>query len=104
MKGLYDATRATLAEWTERLAQGAGAAFPEKFTASREGWRCHGRFASPARCAARRCAHRVRENETNYAPAARPAAGPRDRALSRLLKASWPRSIDEIELEVSDRR
>ena len=96
---LYQATRATLVEWTERLRQHAGGEFPEKVTAFRGGMAVHGRFGKP--CPA--CGAPVQrivyaENETNYC--ARCQTGGRilaDRALSRLLKKSWPRSIDELE-------
>jgi formamidopyrimidine-DNA glycosylase len=96
---LYQATRATLVEWTERLRQHAGGEFPEKVTAFREGMAVHGRFGKP--CPA--CGAPVQrivyaENETNYC--ARCQTGGKllaDRALSRLLKKSWPRSIDELE-------
>jgi len=99
VKRLYDAARATLAEWTERLRKEAGAAFPEKVTAFREGMAVHGRFRRPCPV----CGSPVQrivyaENETNYC--ARCQTGGKvlaDRALSRLLKASWPRSIDELE-------
>jgi len=99
VRRLCDATRATLAEWTERLRKEAGAAFPEKVTAFREGMAVHGRFRRPCPV----CGSPVQrivyaENETNYC--ARCQTGGKvlaDRALSRLLKASWPRSIDELE-------
>ena len=99
VKRLYDATRATLAEWTERLRREAGADFPEKVTAFREGMAVHGRFGEPCPV----CGSPVQrivyaENETNYC--ARCQTGGKvlaDRALSRLLKKSWPRSIDELE-------
>ncbi len=98
-KRLYDATRATLTEWTDRLRREAGADFPEKVTAFREGMAVHGRFRKPCPV----CGSPVQrivyaENETNYC--ARCQTGGKvlaDRALSRLLKASWPRSIDELE-------
>jgi formamidopyrimidine-DNA glycosylase len=98
VKRLYDATRATLAEWTERLRREAGADFPEQVTAFREGMAVHGRFRKPCPV----CGSPVQrivyaENETNYC--ARCQTGGKilaDRALSRLLKASWPRSIDEL--------
>lgn len=95
---LYAATRQVLAEWTERLRSQAGAAFPEKVTAFRAEMAVHGRYGKP--CPA--CGAPVQrivyaENETNYC--ARCQTGGRilaDRALSRLLKKSWPRSIDEL--------
>jgi len=96
---LYAAVRSTLTEWTERLRREAGANFPEKVTAFREGMAVHGRFRKPCPV----CGSPVQrivyaENETNYC--ARCQTGGKvlaDRALSRLLKASWPRSIDELE-------
>jgi formamidopyrimidine-DNA glycosylase len=99
LKRLYDATRSTLAEWTERLRRKAGANLPEKVTAFHEEMAVHGRYRKP--CPA--CGSPVQrivyaENETNYC--ARCQTGGKvlaDRALSRLLKASWPRSIDEVE-------
>jgi formamidopyrimidine-DNA glycosylase len=99
VRRLYDATRATLTEWTERLRQEAGADFPEKVTAFREGMAVHGRYRKPCPV----CGSPVQrivyaENETNYC--ARCQTGGKvlaDRALSRLLKAGWPRSIDELD-------
>ncbi len=96
---LYRATRATLEEWTERLRREAGVGFPEKVTAFREGMAVHGRHGQPCPV----CGSPVQrivyaENETNYC--ARCQTGGRvlaDRALSRLLKSSWPRNIDELE-------
>jgi formamidopyrimidine-DNA glycosylase len=90
---LYRATRDTLREWIERLRTDA---FPEKVTAFREGMAVHGRYGKP--CPA--CGAPVQrivyaENETNYC--ARCQTGGKvlaDRALSRLLKKSWPRSLD----------
>jgi formamidopyrimidine-DNA glycosylase len=95
---LYAATREVLREWVERLRAQTGAGFPEKVTAFREEMAVHGRYGKP--CPA--CGAPVQrivyaENETNYC--ARCQTGGRilaDRALSRLLKKSWPRSIDEL--------
>ena len=96
---LFEATRATLADWTDRLRADAGAEFPEKVTAFREGMAVHGRFGKPCPiCGAPVQRIRYAENETNYC--ARCQTGGRvlaDRALSRLLHKSWPRNIDELE-------
>jgi formamidopyrimidine-DNA glycosylase len=93
------ATRATLTDWTQRLRGIAGTAFPEKVTAFREGMAVHGRFGQPCPvCSAPVQRIVYAENETNYC--ARCQTGGKilaDRALSRLLKASWPRNIDELE-------
>ncbi len=92
---LYEATRAVLQEWTEKLRTES---FPEKVTAFREGMAVHGRYGKPCPvCAAPVQRIVYAENETNYC--ARCQTGGRilaDRALSRLLKKSWPRSIDEL--------
>lgn len=96
---LFDATRATLMEWTERLRADAGPHLPEKVTAFHEGMAVHGRFGLPCPdCGAPVQRIRYAANETNYC--ARCQTGGRllaDRAMSRLLKRDWPRSLDEIE-------
>ena len=98
VRRLFDATRAIMNEWTERLRAEAGD-WPDKVTAFRPEMAVHGRFGMPCPvCSApvQRIVHA--DNETNYC--ARCQTGGKvlaDRALSRLLKASWPRSIDEIE-------
>jgi formamidopyrimidine-DNA glycosylase len=96
---LWNATRSTLDKWVKQLRAEAGGNFPEKVTAFREGMAVHGRFGKPCP----RCGSPVQrivyaENETNYC--ARCQTGGKilaDRALSRLLKKSWPRNIDELE-------
>jgi len=92
---LYRSTRETLQEWTQRLRTEG---FPEKVTAFREGMAVHGRYGQPCPvCGAPVQRIVYAENETNYC--ARCQTGGRilaDRALSRLLKKSWPRSIDEL--------
>jgi formamidopyrimidine-DNA glycosylase len=96
---LLAAARATLTEWIERLRQQTGDGFPEKVTAFRPEMAVHGRFGKPCPvCGApvQRIVHA--ENETNYC--ARCQTGGRllaDRALSRLLKADWPRTLEEME-------
>ncbi|HEY3013114.1 MAG TPA: DNA-formamidopyrimidine glycosylase family protein [Gemmatimonadales bacterium] len=96
---LYQATRATLQHWIQRLSQDAGDAFPERVTAFREGMAVHGRYGKPCPdCGAPVQRIRYADNETNYC--ARCQTGGRllaDRAMSRLLKQDWPRSIDEVE-------
>ena len=98
-KRLYDATRSILTEWTDRLRKAAGADLPEKVTAFHEEMAVHGRYRKPCPvCGAPVQRIVYAENETNYC--ARCQTGGKilaDRALSRLLKASWPRSIDELE-------
>jgi formamidopyrimidine-DNA glycosylase len=96
---LYEATRRTLADWIERLREESGEEFPEKVTAFREGMAVHGRYGKPCPvCGSPVQRIRYADNETNYC--ARCQTEGRllaDRALSRLLKQDWPRSIDEVE-------
>ncbi len=95
---LFEATRAVLLEWIGRLRAETGDGFPRKVTAFREGMAVHGRFKQPCPvCAAPVQRIVFAENETNYC--ARCQTGGRllaDRALSRLLKDDWPRSLDEL--------
>ncbi len=95
---LFKAVREVLIEWTTRLRAEAGGEFPEKVTAFREGMAVHGRFGKPCPvCGAPVQRIRYADNETNYC--ARCQTGGRllaDRAMSRLLKQDWPRSLDEL--------
>ena len=95
---LHRATRDTLAEWTERLRAEVGDGFPAKVTAFREGMAVHGRFRQPCPvCGTPVQRIRYADNETNYC--ARCQTEGRllaDRALSRLLRQDWPKSIDEL--------
>jgi formamidopyrimidine-DNA glycosylase len=99
VQALYAATRSTLALWTDRLRKETGDGFPEKVTAFLDAMAVHGRFGKPCP----RCGSAVQrivyaENETNYC--ARCQTGGKllaDRALSRLLRGDWPKSIDEVE-------
>ncbi len=100
---LFQAARAVLSEWTERLRREAGGSFPEKVTAFREGMAVHGRHRLPCLVCGT-AVQRIRraENETDYCP--RCQTGGRilsDRSLARLLKDDWPRTVEEMErLEV----
>jgi len=95
---LHQATRATLASWTDILRAEAGDKFPEKVTAFRDGMAVHGRYKQPCPV----CGSPVQrivyaENECNYC--ARCQTGGKllaDRSLSRLLKDDWPKSIDDL--------
>ena len=95
---LFDATRSTLIEWTERLRKEAKGGFPGKVTAFRDEMAVHGKFGQPCPvCGTPVQRIRYADNETNYC--ARCQTDGKllaDRALSRLLKQDWPRSIDEL--------
>jgi formamidopyrimidine-DNA glycosylase len=96
---LHAATRAVLAEWTERLRgeAAANAGWPKRVTAFHPAMAVHGRFEQPCPvCGAPVQRIVYASNETNYC--VRCQTGGKllaDRALSRLLKASWPKTLDE---------
>ncbi len=99
MTRLYEATRAVLTEWTERLRAEVGEGFPEKVTAFHEGMAVHGRYGQPCPV----CGTPVQrivyaDNEANYCPECQ--TGGRllaDRALSQLLRGDWPKTLEELE-------
>jgi formamidopyrimidine-DNA glycosylase len=99
IEALYRATRETLVEWTDELRREAGEEFPEKVTAFRPNMAVHGRYREPCPVCStpvQRIAYA--ENETNYCP--RCQTGGKllaDRALSRLLREDWPKSLEELE-------
>jgi formamidopyrimidine-DNA glycosylase len=95
---LFDSAKAVLHEWTDRLRREAGENFPEGVTAFRPQMAVHGRFGKPCPdCGAPVQRIVYADNETNYCAHCQTRGTVlADRALSRLLKASWPRSIDEL--------
>jgi formamidopyrimidine-DNA glycosylase len=99
IRSLYDAIRVVMPEWTQRLREEARGDFPEKVTAFRKGMAVHGRYEKPCPvCGTAVQRIRYADNETNYCP--RCQTGGKllaDRSLSRLLKADWPRTIEELE-------
>lgn len=94
---LYHATRGVLAEWTQRLRAQAEGKFPTKVTAFRPEMAVHGRFGQPCPdCGAPVQRIVYAENECNYC--ARCQTGGMvlaDRALSRLLHKTFPRTLDD---------
>jgi formamidopyrimidine-DNA glycosylase len=96
---LHEATRTTLVAWTDRLRAEAGEEFPETVTAFHEEMAVHGRFGKPCpACGSPVQRIRYASNETNYC--AKCQTGGRllaDRAMSRLLKQDWPRTLEELE-------
>jgi formamidopyrimidine-DNA glycosylase len=93
---LHGAARNQLQLWIERLRRAAGGRFPEKVTAFHDGMAVHGRFRLPCPvCGTPVQRIRYADNETNYCATCQ--TGGRllaDRALSRLLKSDWPRTVD----------
>jgi len=103
---LWDSTRTVLSDWVTRLREQTAGEFPAKVTAFRPEMAVHGRYGKPCP----RCGSPVQrivyaENECNYcAPCQTEGRLLADRALSRLLKEDWPRSLDEMEKHIEARR
>jgi formamidopyrimidine-DNA glycosylase len=96
---LHHATQATLRLWIDQLNEEAKAGFPEKVTAFRKDMAVHGRYGQPCpRCGEPIQRIRYADNETDYCVRCQTAGKLlADRSLSRLLKADWPRTLDELE-------
>jgi formamidopyrimidine-DNA glycosylase len=96
---LYEATRASLVEWTERLRTQCAGEFPEKVTAFHPEMAVHGRYGQLCpRCGSKVQRIRYAANETNYCATCQ--TGGRllaDRALSRLMHEDWPATLEELE-------
>jgi formamidopyrimidine-DNA glycosylase len=103
---LFEATVATLRRWSEKLSREARENFPEKVTAFREEMSVHGRYGKPCP----KCGTPVQRivyaaNEANYCPTCQTAGRLlADRALSRLLKGDWPRTLEQLEEQRSNVR
>ena len=95
---LFEATKSVLVEWTDRLRKESKGDFPGKVTAFREEMAVHGKFGKPCPvCGTPVQRIRYADNETNYCPRCQTDGRLlADRALSRLLREDWPRSIDEM--------
>ena len=95
---LYNATREVLVEWTNRLRTEAGGEFPAKVTAFHEEMAVHGKYGRPCPvCGSPVQRIRYASNETNYCARCQTEGKLlADRALSRLLRQDWPKSIDEL--------
>ena len=106
VRRLFDATRAGLTHWVETIRTETAGNFPAKVTAFRPGMAVHGRFGKPCPV----CESPVQrivyaENECNYCPTCQTEGRLlADRAMSRLLKEDWPRSLDEMEKHFESRR
>jgi formamidopyrimidine-DNA glycosylase len=96
---LFRACRDVLTEWTDRLRHEAGDRFPEKVTAFHDGMAVHGRFGQPCPVCGTPVQRLVyADSEANYCPTCQTAGRLlADRALSRLLKDDWPRTLEELE-------
>lgn len=106
IRRLFEAVRSTLTHWIVELRDLYREKFPEKVTAFRKGMAVHGRYKQPCpRCGTSIQRIRYASNETNYCPTCQTGGKLlADRALSRLLKEDWPKSIEELELRKTKRK
>ena len=96
---LHDATNSVLREWVERMRAQANGDFPEKVTAFRVEMAVHGKYGRPCPvCGTAVQRIRYADNETNYCPRCQTDGKLlADRALSRLLRQDWPKTIEQLE-------
>ena len=103
---LFEATRNSLTEWVARLRDEFGEDFPKKITAFHPAMGAHGKFGEPCP----RCGSPIQrivygERETNYcAPCQTDGKLLKDRALSRILREDWPKTLEELEEGLDSRR
>ncbi len=88
-----------LAEWTARLRESTGDAFPEEVTAFRPEMAVHGKYGKPCpTCGGPVQRIRYADNESNYCPSCQTEGKLlADRSLSRLMRGDWPKTLDELE-------
>lgn len=96
---LHSATIETLRYWRDGLVADAQVRFPGKVTAFRPDMHVHGKYNTPCSvCSTPVQRIRYAENECNYCPTCQTGGKVyADRALSRLLKDDWPRTVEELE-------
>jgi len=99
MRALHQAVIDVLNEWTDRLRDEVGEDFPTRVSAFHEEMAVHGRFGKPCPdCGVPVQRIRYADSECHYCAGCQ--TGGRilaDRSLSRLLKADWPKTVDDLE-------
>jgi formamidopyrimidine-DNA glycosylase len=96
---LHQVARESLSEWTRRLQEEAGGEFPKKVTAFHPGMAAHGKFGKPCPVCGTPIQRIVyAKRETDYCPSCQTGGKLlADRALSRLLREDWPKTLEELE-------
>lgn len=96
---LWKSARETLSNWIECLKDEVGDGFPDNVTAFREDMAVHGRYRQPCPvCGSAVQRIRYAENETNYCATCQTGGKVyADRALSRLLREDWPKTLEAWE-------
>lgn len=103
---LFTSTRAVLTEWIAHFLAKAAGGFPEKVTAFVDGMAAHGRYGQPCpRCGTPIQRLVYAQNEANYCPTCQTGGKLlADRALSRLLREDWPKSLEDLDDYKAQRR
>jgi len=103
---LFEATRATLRQWVDRLRAETGEKFPEKVTAFRPEMAVHGKYKQPCpRCESKIQRIKYASNETNYCATCQTGGKLlADRAFSRLLREDWPKTLEELEMKMGGKK
>jgi len=103
---LFEATRKSLTEWTERLRAETGEKFPEGVTAFRPEMAVHGKYKQACpRCGGAVQRIKYASNETNYCPTCQTGGKLlADRAFSRLLREDWPKTAEELEMRLGRKK
>jgi len=96
---LYECTQVVLEEWTERFRAERRGDFPTKVTAFRPEMTVHGKYQEPCPVCGAKVQRIVRGgSEVNYCPTCQTGGKLlADRALSRLLRGDWPKTLEELE-------
>jgi formamidopyrimidine-DNA glycosylase len=96
---LFDVTKRSLREWTERLRSEFGDRFPEKITAFHPAMAAHGKYGEPCPvCGSPIQRIKYANSETNYCATCQTGGKLlADRGMSRLLGEDWPRTLEELE-------
>ena len=102
---LFEATKKSLMEWTERLRAETGEKFPEGVTAFRPEMAVHGKYKQACpRCGGIVQRIKYASNETNYCPTCQTGGKLlADRAFSRLLREDWPKTPEELEMKMKSK-
>lgn len=96
---LHASTELVLTEWCDRLREERAGGFPKKVTAFHPKMKVHGKYKEPCPDCGAPVQRIVRgESEINYcAPCQTKGKLLADRALSRLLKGDWPKTLEALE-------
>lgn len=99
LQRLFSVTVVSLTEWVARLRGEAGEKFPQKVTAFHPEMGAHGKFGEPCPVCESPIQRIVYEGrETNYCATCQTGGKLlADRALSRILREDWPRTLEELE-------